>query len=1203
LITLVVCNNENPAYHSPSYYYISGLVYIANGYRLYNVKYDVNKTYYGLFNSASYYSYDSTNQYWYENSSCFNSSTGRENIGSGDNCVSGNLLNYIITSRIDVSLKALTGGKGENCGTSGNDLCIVSRGAGRYVYDETTQCYFYYRPARYWYDQNSYNSSDYDYLLTVGGNRCSIGYFSDRYVRIKVSPDEKTGVLQSNKDIANFAFFAFAGDGRLGEIRFGINDYKVSGMDELVRRIEEEYPSATTPTGEAMYEVYDYLTQNNSHSYESNYTYISRGTERDPFYDDTFNQIIPCKKNSIILISDGEWNWSVDPMRVAYTLHTQDLRSDLEGLQNANIYSLFLFSTSSYGSNSMKSVAAAGGFTDIDGDNLPYNISLTTNSKYISYPRPYCNPNGTYTDNCKEWDGDADGVPDNYFFASDGQQLAESLERIFTGIVKDDYSGGTVGVLGKRSKEYSISGVVLAGTVLGQPLFYSQKYGIRWLGKVYGYWYYLANSTIREDTDTNNILNVAIDKVITFTIENEKDLVINRYNVDGIGTPTTLDAKLYDPDEINYLFEMGYDLWQNYDESNADTDDDRRIYYVTCNQGANCLKEFRFTNVNDFEFEFTYGANNMFAPMLGWDYSLETACSMMNIRDPNQMWQNFVNGINSFDYEQLVNYIRGRDYEGLRTRTIEGKVWKLGDIIYSSPQMVTYPDNRTYIFVGSNDGMLHAFKVGKLEENLSGGNVVELKENDNRKEVWSFIPLNVMPYLRFLADPYYCHLYYVDLTPYVFKTKDDRIILIGGLRFGGATGENSDTAVNPPGWACPSNLWRFTRELCNRCADAGYVSSSLCDIIPNYDVNYSNCLGLSSYFAIDITDPENPVFLWEFTHPDLGFAYSGPVIINKANNTYIMFGSGPTNYKGDVNQPLRYFVIDLDNPNINSPYIINTEITNGFSGRLFKNGFDYNGDGITDYVFAGYGKKETDINHWTGGIMAIDVRDDNPIRWRAQPYLDGEIMAVTAKLETGNCFGRPYLYFGTGRWFHKFDSPYPEVKERIYGIPIICDDTNGCSLVTDFSSNPESVCADASTGVIKGWYRELDLGNQYYQKERDITDPVLTDQNVVLFTTIEPTSDPCNFGGRTRIWALNCATGGGILQNCPTFSINIDQLSGTTLLQLSGGNIEQVSLRDIPGQTSSGETTGWFTGTAPESGPGFVKSIPDKGQILLWLER
>ena len=1159
------------------------------------VTYNPNRSFYGYFKSNRCYEYDSIRKYWKENNSCDCS----DGVGNSD-CMSGNFLNYLVTSRIDAYLKAMIGGKTLSCGF--NETCLVNRNRGyrfKVRLPSGRTCSVRLRGTR---SSSTYNSSSGDNKLSISG--CSIGWRGERYLRVKIDPAEKIGILQKNKDLANYALVVFGRDE--GKIKVGFDEYRQYGMDYLIKQIEEQPPGGWTPQNAALRETMDYLMQDDEHNYADNDRYIARGTEKDPYYDPKYGKLISCKSNAVILVSDGEWNVTGDPLRAAYELHTRDLRPDLPGHQKADVYTLFTFSYSTSGLRALRSIAAAGGFIDMDGDNYPYDIPLNTRSTRIRYPRPHCNPNRTYEDTCKEWDSDRNGIPDNSYFASDGQAVEEAMNNILDAISKYNYSGGSVGVLGKRSKENSLTGVVLAGTVLAQPLFYSQKYGISWLGKVYGYWYYLGNSTIREDSDNNNILNIAIDKIIEFGLENDKDLVIYRYNVDGAGNKTTLDTKLYDPDYINYLFEFGYDLWQNYDESNDKEDDDRRIYYAACEKGERCMKEFKYNGVSDFILEKSYQGNVFKVPLLGMPAECFNMCNyfdnMMSF-NPMSIWDKFIDCINqNNDYDKLIKYIRGKDFEGFRTRTIEGKVWKLGDIIYSSPQVVTYANGKSYLFVGANDGMLHAFKIGKKERNIAGGNVVELKENDERKEIWSFIPLNVLPYLRFLTDPNYCHVYYVDLAPRIVRTPDNRIILVGGLRLGGATGSSGDGAINPPGWACPTNLFNAMREACESCSDNFFGFSFMCNMIPTFPTDYSSCIGLSSYFAIDITDPEDPKFLWEFTHKDLGLTYSGPTFIYKNGETYVMFGSGPINYNGDSNQNLKYFVIKLDGSNIDNPIVIDTQISNAFSGRMNFRGLDFNGDGNTDYVFVGYGKKGYNMNYWQGGLLVFDTRNSNPYRWSFRKYFENEVGAITAKVEFGKCYNRYYIYFGSGRWFYKLDNPSARHNERIYGVPLVCDNS-GCRLVTATEENPRSVCRDASNGVLRAWYQELELGNELFLKERDITDPVLTDQNVILFTTIEPTSDPCKFGGRTRIWALNCATGGSILEYCPTYPISIETLQGTTLLQLSGGNIQKINLKDIPNQTSDHKTTEWFTGTAPEGGPGFVKNIAEKGQILLWLER
>ena len=91
-----------------------------------------------------------------------------------------------------------------------------------------------------------------------------------------------------------------------------------------------------------------------------------------------------------------------------------------------------------------------------------------------------------------------------------------------------------------------------------------------------------------------------------------------------------------------------------------------------------------------------------------------------------------------------------------------------------------------------------------------------------------------------------------------------------------------------------------------------------------------SCTGLSSYYALDITDAQNPKLLWEFSHPFLGYTYSGPAVIHKWSNPtyqsgdqyYVMFLSGPTNgTDGSSIQDVQAFVLTLNaNLGISSVY-------------------------------------------------------------------------------------------------------------------------------------------------------------------------------------------------------------------------------------------------------------------------------------------
>ncbi|MGC8617069.1 MAG: hypothetical protein ACP5LU_08535, partial [Desulfurella sp.] len=132
---------------------------------------------------------------------------------------------------------------------------------------------------------------------------------------------------------------------------------------------------------------------------------------------------------------------------------------------------------------------------------------------------------------------------------------------------------------------------------------------------------------------------------------------------------------------------------------------------------------------------------------------------------------------------------------------------------------------------------------------------------------------------------------------------------------------------------------------------------------------------------------------------------------------------------------------------------------------------------------------------------------------------------------------------------------------------------------------------------LNSWKISLDNSETNgYLKERDISDPTVTGQNVVFFTTTEPTSNLCGFGGRTRIWGLNCATGAAALDNsCPGYVIN--NVSGSLLLQTSTGAVTQINPNTT--FTKNNPTTAWQQGVSPETSTTFVAPFSGQAGIII----
>ena len=294
--------------------------------------------------------------------------------------------------------------------------------------------------------------------------------------------------------------------------------------------------------------------------------------------------------------------------------------------------------------------------------------------------------------------------------------------------------------------------------------------------------------------------------------------------------------------------------------------------------------------------------------------------------------------------------------------------WRLGDMVNATPVVVgapstrydviygdqtyasffqRYKDRRQVAYVGANDGMLHAFNGGFFsndDRQIDGtGPIVQARFTSTPKklgtstdcaalpcdssvttysfrsdapplgaELWSFIPQDLLPQLRWLTATDYGHVYYVDLTP---KVTDVRIfpadadhpggwgtILIGGFRFGGSCTNCTSGQGTPP-----------VVKGRPRVVHADF----------NNNGTITDRVFLSSYFVLDITNPEKePRLLWVFRDQNLGLTTADPGIVRvnpstdaKTSGTnerwFVVFGTGPTHYDAFSTQTAQFFVVDL----------------------------------------------------------------------------------------------------------------------------------------------------------------------------------------------------------------------------------------------------------------------------------------------------
>lgn len=881
---------------------------------------------------------------------------------------------------------------------------------------------------------------------------------------------------------------------------------------------------------------------------------------------------------------------------VAYWMHTNDLRPDnggtnpcggatpniavintpghcLAGFQNATVYTFFAFGNIA-GRELLMHTAQLGGFDDTNGNNIPdlpiewdklNNANGTTGSTV-----PGCN---------------ADCIPDTYFESSNVDDLQDRLLAALTSILRKSASGSSVSVLAS-----SLTG----DGALYQAYFYVSDVGtggtdVKWLGFTEGL-FIDRYGNLREDTNQDGKLVNKDDMIITTRYEdnpssvNYGKVLVNKYlDADGDGaadstTPTIADQQLKD---IKPIWEAGKRLALTSSASR------KLVTWVDLNNN-------KVVDPNE-QMDFTTGNSATLSP-----YLRATA-----------------SGVTTAD--NIIQFIRGEEIAGMRTRmmdvqngaSIVPSVWKYGDPIHSPPTLVGVPQSnfhllygdssylsfyqqyrnrRQVIYVGANDGMLHAFNAGYYHsgddpttpDTESGWFTKNPNDNSSGKELgeelWGYVPYELLPQLRFLTQSDYSHVYFVDLKPKVFDaqifTADADhpggwgTILIGGFRMGGSCGQCASGTGGPP-----------------MTVNIGGVNRTF----------------YSAYFVLDITNPEvTPRLLMSFSDAGLGLTTAAPALVRVSPSTdastdatnakwYMVVGSGPNGYAADLssgNQTAKVYAIDLKaGPGANNSLVTTMNIGSWKSFMTEMVATDRNLDYRVDMAYVGRTINDGGLP-WRGKMYRLSMNPCaaapcTPATWgvnnggnrtptemldmfqdKAGVWIEtGPIMAApVTTLDDGN---DSWVFFGTGRYFNASDKVSTD-QQYLFGIKDSV--AKGTCTESSVTSCPENDLVDVSDAVLcvtcasgqtnqisgvtgvtdfqsmvalvqakRGWFAKLKTVG-----ERAIVPPTLVG-GTIFFPTFVPTNDICASTGTSRLYAMYYKTG----------TAYKDPILGTTT---SGGN-------------------------------------------------
>lgn len=809
--------------------------------------------------------------------------------------------------------------------------------------------------------------------------------------------------------------------------------------------------------------------------------------------------------------------------------------------------------------------------------NATYSVGTST-ATFLQDPLFYAakwggfddeNPNASLPtpDRVTEWDrkntdgvATPDGIPDNYFYVTRPDELDKSLNKVFSDIIAKTGSGTAASVVASSRQGQGSAYQALYVTR------YTDDDGrtVNWFGDLYGL-FIDSQGNLREDGNGNKILDddYTVDPVVEIVFDTtSKQTKIQRHTSSTTSTYTDSGSTLLPLSDLK-------SLWNARKQLSAVSGDlkTQRTYTDLANTGRHILTSFDGTTTTAFQ----------------QDSVTSTNFGYFNVTDLATA-------------KSVVNYIRGEENTSYRNRTVDydhngtAEVLRLGDIVDSTPTVVAAPqenfdqlysdttyatfraqyvNRRQVLYVGANDGMLHAFNGGFYDPATR-----EFKFNDGThtahplgSELWAYVPMNLLPHLKWLTDPNYTHVYYVDGKPRVFDAKIFTAdathpggwgtVLVVGMRLGGGT-VTVDTQGNGLGGA--------------NAADDKTLSSA--------------------YTMLDITDPEQtPKLLGELTNAGLGYTTSYPTamaIADKSgtpNNWYLTFGTGPTDLATVTStQTSKLLVYDL----IAKNYVTNFGFT-GTVNNLDATSFagdpvsaDWNLSYKADAVYIGTAGGTAAAP--TGNLYKLAVNKSAvSTTWVKSVLLTtGKAITETPTLSV-DTKGNHWVYAGTGRFYVNGDKS-SSAQQTLYGVK---DPTTGSGVSLPATTG----LVDVSSAVVKtdgtmtgvtgattvtaldtlidtkdGWMRNLASGTP---SARNTTTSALLGE-VLLTAVYTPDSGLCGQEGSSVLYGLNYRTG---VPSYPTSPFGADT-SGVLVssVSLQSGAAASPSLHVIYG--SDGRATG-----------------------------
>jgi type IV pilus assembly protein PilY1 len=484
-----------------------------------------------------------------------------------------------------------------------------------------------------------------------------------------------------------------------------------------------------------------------------------------------------------------------------------------------------------------------------------------------------------------------------------------------------------------------------------------------------------------------------------------------------------------------------------------------------------------------------------------------------------------------------VNYLRGdRLKEGapFRARTqVLGDIVNSGIVYSGTPTLNITPRTDAYksfyesnkdrtaaIFVGANDGMLHAFNA------------------TNGSELFGYIPSWMGPKLAALTADFYNsnHQAYVDATPAVAEAQvgtDWKTVLVGGTGAGGP-GVYALDVTNPAAFDASKVLWEFTK---NDDPDMGYVVGN-----PKIVKVRTSAAGTSPatyrWFAIvasgvnNYLDSSGAQITGSSGNPALFFL----ALDKPAGTAWTSTGTSPNYYKLSVP------AVDTALNAANAPGLINFQPVLGLLKELTQ---IYMGDlhgKVWKLDFTKLG-----ASSWSFNALSFYKYNEEARPMYIAKTASGAVQPITMAplIASAAASGKKSIYvaFGTGKFLEAsdtrstaqnsfyalYDDDNASVADGVASISgrgrLMASTVTGAEVTTN-SFKWGRPTTDADTSKRSGWYFDFPS-----TLEKSISGATIIGNQVILGNLVPPTltnADSCReIGGGGKKYNVNIDAGNG----------------------------------------------------------------------------